>query len=546
MTGPRFYTDVADMCADHLADGMHLHVASTMSRPNALVREVARLFEGRAEFTVSANAFHADMHALVMAGVVRHAITCFAGDTYPSPRPNPLYESLPQGAPFTVEEWSLLSLLQRLIAGATGAAATLTRSLTGSDLEAAHRKAGRVSRLDVHDPDGTLVLSPLRPDVTLVHATCADRAGNLYLNGPVGEGWWGALAAEGGVVSTVELVVDRPPPCTTSIPADRVLAITPRPFGALPQGLPPWPECGFDGYPDDYNYLVELAEACRTDATRAAWMEKWVRGGRTPVSSPAVAAPRRRARVAGQLALTSREQHAILAARAIADRALEADYRVLLAGIGTAHLATWLAADRLRRQGHEVQVHAELGLVDMRPDGGDVFLFAQRHVARCRSHAGTLDVLGGVAAGGAGRVLGVLSAGEIDAAGRINSSRTADGRFLVGSGGANDFASHVETLVVAAASPRRFVPEVSFVTCPGRNVRTVATQFGRLVRAAPEQQFELATWMPPSGRPDADPAATLSESTQWRVAVTGAEGEKPVTEEEIEALREFDPEGVYR
>ena len=66
----------------------HVHLASTMSRPNALIRVLARTLAGRASLTVSANAIHAMGHCLTMAGVVGRARTAFVGDTIPSPRPN--------------------------------------------------------------------------------------------------------------------------------------------------------------------------------------------------------------------------------------------------------------------------------------------------------------------------------------------------------------------------------------------------------------------------------------------------------------------------
>ncbi|WP_435120906.1 CoA-transferase [Amycolatopsis thermoflava] len=543
--------DPGALCRRHLVPGTHIHVASTMSRPNALLLALARVFRGRAVFDVSSNAFHANMHALAIAGVVRHAITCFAGDTYPSPRPNPLYADLPEGKPFTVEEWSLLALLQRLIAGACGNPVTVTTSLAGSDLEA----RGTRFPAEFADAQDCLTVPALRPDVTFLHAPCADRRGNLYLNGPRGEGWWGAMAARRGVLATVERVVDRPPSGGVSIPADRVLGIARCEFGAHPQGLPPWPECGFAGYRDDYSFLAELADTFARPGGPDAWFDRWVL---TPaghvdylagLGSDRLAALRRLdplRRPVAEGGPSWRERHVVVAARAIADRVRAAGYHTLLAGIGTAHIASWLAAAQLAREGHPLQVHAELGLIDMSPAAGDAFLFAQAHVSRSRAHGDSLDVLGALTAGGYGRALAVLSAGEIDPAGRINSSRTADGRYLVGSGGANDFATHLETLVVAPASPRKLVPRVHFVTCPGKNVLTVATQYGRLVRESAAAPFHLGTWMAPDDDTGADPVSTLRARTSWPVPDSSPEWEKPITDEELSTLRTLDPEGFYR
>ncbi|GIG69183.1 hypothetical protein Pen01_54780 [Phytomonospora endophytica] len=118
----------------HLRPGTHLHFALTPSRPNALMHAVCRTFEGRGEFTVSIPAIYSSAHALALSGAVRKVITCFLGETDPSPRPCGLYRDLRQGHPFEAELWSLLSFQQRLMAGAQGLPYAVTRSLAGTDL----------------------------------------------------------------------------------------------------------------------------------------------------------------------------------------------------------------------------------------------------------------------------------------------------------------------------------------------------------------------------------------------------------------------------
>merc|ERR1712034_49115 len=87
-----------------------------------------------------------------------------------------------------------------------------------------------------------------------------------------------------------------------------------------------------------------------------------------------------------------------------------------------------------------------------------------------------LEALGLQACGGDNRCLATLGAGQIDAVGNINSSYAADGRFLVGSGGANDVGSAAaELLVVAVQRPQTFVSKVDFVTTPGERVRHVVS-----------------------------------------------------------------------
>ncbi len=55
--------------------------------------------------------------------------------------------------------------------------------------------------------------------------------------------------------------------------------------------------------------------------------------------------------------------------------------------------------------------------------------------------------------------------------GNINSTRLDDGRFLVGSGGANDVASRAAAcVVVTLGRPERLPAEVAYVTAPGDRV----------------------------------------------------------------------------
>src|SRR5438105_4199227 len=104
----------------HVAPGMHLNFASTPSRSNAAVREVARQFRGRdPRFELSATGFHSTAHLLGALRLGRAYSGCFFGDNYPVPRPNALYAAL-MAAGAEVRAWSLLSYVAALRAGALG------------------------------------------------------------------------------------------------------------------------------------------------------------------------------------------------------------------------------------------------------------------------------------------------------------------------------------------------------------------------------------------------------------------------------------------
>ncbi|MEU2388796.1 CoA-transferase [Streptomyces sp. NPDC012461] len=581
-TGPYLAADPDDLIRRFVREGDHLHAAATMSRPNALLNAVCRTFAGSRSLTVSTTAVHSSAHALALSGAVRKVITGFVGDTYPSPRPNRLYRELAEGRPFEIEMWSLLTYTQRLIAAALGQPFATTGSrLAETDLR--HGKEGSLHLVPhPEDPERTVaLLSPLRPRFALFHGVVADSRGNIVACPPLGEGPWAAYAATDGVLASVEAIVDdevvAAMPDRVVIPAARVLGLCEAPLGAHPQSLRTGRLAGVDGYLDDYEFLTGIVGACTTPETAAAWYEEWVGGvsghaeyleklGERRRSGLLFPAPPGGSAVAEQAAPpvdasaapTEQEQLIVLGARAVADLVRERGYDTLLAGIGTSHMAAWLAARLLADDGIQVRVAAELGLQSMDPEPGDVFLFSQRHAERSQMLAGVAETLGGAVAANP-RCLGVLSAAEIDPDANINTTLLPNGRWITGSGGANDIASTVDCVVVAAASARRYVPRLAHLTSPGRRVRDVVSQFGRFTRTGAGDAFELTSWLAPvpgRGRTEADlpdgPEAAVRDLTGWDFpdGSTGVSAflhdEKAVTTEELALLRTMDPEGCYR
>lgn len=573
-TAPYLASGPDDLVRRFVREGDHVHAAATMSRPNALLNAVCRAFAGSHSLTVSTTAVHSSAHALALSGAVRKVITGFVGDTFPSPRPNRLYRELAEGRPFEVEMWSLLSYTQRLMAAALGQ----PFATTGSMLAETDLRNGKEGSLHLvphpEDPERTVtLLSPLRPRLALFHGVVADRRGNVVAVPPLGEGAWAAYAATDGVLASVEAIVDdeviAAMPDRVVIPAARVLGLCEAPLGAHPQSLRTGGLAGVEGYLDDYAFLTDIVTACKDPETAAAWYEEWVggveshadyverlgAGRRTSLVFPAPPGTPEEVRTPadGSGAPTEQEQLIVLGARAVAALVRERGYDTLLAGIGTSHMSAWLAARLLARDGVQVQVAAELGLQSMDPEAGDVFLFSQRHAERSQMLAGVAETLGGAVAANP-RCLGVLSAAEIDPDANINTTLLPDGRWITGSGGANDIASSVDCVVVAVASPRRYVPRLTHLTSPGLRVRDVVSQFGRFTRPGSGTAFELTSWLPPvpgRGRSAQDlpegPEAAVRELTGWAVGVSGfLTDEKAVTTEELTLLRTMDPEGFYR
>ncbi|SCD35456.1 MULTISPECIES: CoA-transferase [unclassified Streptomyces] len=573
-TAPHLAAGPDELVRRFVREGDHVHAAATMSRPNALLNAVCRAFAGSRSLTVSTTAVHSSAHALALSGAVRKVITGFVGDTFPSPRPNRLYRELADGKPFEIEMWSLLSYTQRLMAAALGQPFATTGSML-AETDLRHGKEGSL-HLVAHpeDPERSVtLLAPLRPHFTLFHGVCADRRGNVVAVPPLGEGAWAAYAATEGVLASVEAIVDdeviAAMPDRVVIPAARVLGLCEAPLGAHPQSLRTGQLAGIDGYLDDYAFLTDIVSACKDPQTAAAWYEEWVGGvashaeylerlgerRRAALVFPPPPGPPAKAPAPADVsaAPTEQEQLIVLGARTVAELVRERGYDTLLAGIGTSHMSAWLAARLLARDGIQVQVAAELGLQSMDPEAGDVFLFSQRHAERSRMLAGVAETLGGAVAANP-RCLGVLSAAEIDPDANINTTLLPDGRWITGSGGANDIASSVDCVVIAVASPRRYVPRLTHLTSPGLHVRDVVSQFGRFSRTGAGSAFELTSWLPPvpgRGRTPEDlpdgPEGAVRELTGWDVGVgRSLTDEKAVTTEELALLRTMDPEGCYR
>ncbi|PJZ69660.1 3-oxoacid CoA-transferase [Leptospira perolatii] len=566
--------------------GMYLHLANTMSRPNALIYALARVFGGtKPDFTISVAGLHSSAHALALSQIVKKVITGFAGDNYPKPGPNSLYQDLLMGKPFELELWSLLTLIQRLMAGAMRLPGIITNSLIGSDLIA--DKLGKSAFLYNKPLSGNpfgpapephlstenkgsrnkdiVFLLPLNPEITLVHGVVADEDGNIVLCPPSGEGPWGALAAQKGVIATVEKIVPRGalPPELVVIPGGKVLGITVAKFGAHPQslrvhGLQDLPAFeGVETYMDDYEFQKEANQSAGIPAKADRWYKEFVSlaGGHSEYLEQlgsvrlrrlTMTPPEHNLRVPEDpKTVNDSEQMIILAARAIMEKIKTHSYKTILAGIGAAHMAAWTASKLLEKDGIKISVVSELGFYGMKPFRGDVFLFSQLHTKECSMLSDVPSILGTIVPD---ECLGVIGAAEVDWFGNINSVIDSNGKFLVGSGGANDIVSTSNTIVVAKANRHRFVRNVKHVTSPGERVVEAVCQFGRFKRQEfSNHPFELASWIPPSSDEEMETWEAVRRYTQWLPPDEDipTPAEPPITVSELTILRELDPERIY-
>ncbi|MFQ5401112.1 MAG: CoA-transferase, partial [Anaerolineae bacterium] len=539
--------------------GATLHFGAAWPFPNAALFEVIRRFAGRDPgFTLILSTGGATSAApFLAAGLAKRIISSFLGDGYPNPGPNAAIRRVINSGQVTAENWTMLTLTLRLLAGAMGVPYLPTRSIIGSSLE--DELGGQFQRTaDPFNPSDILGQVPaLHPDLNFTHGWAADAEGNTLLPVPLASNAFGALAAREGAIVTVEKIVApeviRAYSYMARIPASAVRAVCEVPFGAHPLGCLGLGLPDGGGYREDRQFILEARTASRTGDAQNDWTRRWILDlpdhsayldnlgreriahlqnlSRQPPRSPAPLLPPSPAEVmiAG-------------AARVIETAVRQRGHNFILAGIGASHLAAWLAEARLRAAGIPVKLLAEVGTVGFQPKPGDPFLFALQNVPTAPLTTDILTVLGMMVPGKTAPCLGVLGAAQIDRRGNLNSTRLPNGDFLMGSGGANDVASTAaEVIVVMRQSRRRFVEQVAHVTSPGGRVTTVITQLGVYRKIAGE------LWLTGVFAPEAEVDEAIQsarETCGWALQVGREVKALPLpTIEDRRQIRAYDPYG---
>jgi acyl CoA:acetate/3-ketoacid CoA transferase alpha subunit/acyl CoA:acetate/3-ketoacid CoA transferase beta subunit len=555
--GPAFPT-LETAIAQNVRRGDALHVMLGHSRWTAGAREVARQFWGTDPgFTLIMSSLGAMGAIFFRGGLVKKVVTTYSGNSFPTYNPNPIFRQAYESGEVEVEHWSILTLAQRMEAAARGLPAMVTGSLAGSSM------ADNEAFTEVDSPYGPVgLLAPLAPDVALVHAAAADRDGNLAFSEPMLDGVWGAWAARRGVVATVEKVVDDLHGLghRVHVAGHRVLAVVEAPFGAHPGGCYA-PGLPVRSYGEDIAFWNRAAEAA-AKGTFDEFAHEWVLGPATHEAYLALVGADRLAWLEGRSDPSSWqadaeampvpddpvysrwERAAAFGAREVERVVAEVDADAVLAGAGAANLAAWVAVGRARAAGSRVTLTAELGLWGYVPTPADPYIFNHRVFPDTPYLSDASSVLGMVIGGPGTRTVGCLGAAEVDRAGSLNSTQLAGGRFLVGSGGANDVASRAEAcVVITLARPERLPETVAYVTSPGHKVVSVVTDKGILRRL----DGSLRVAAVPSG------AGSVAERVQVLADACGyvpdvariVEELSPLLSSEVGALRDFDRERLF-
>ncbi len=564
-------TTLAEAVRELVRPGYSLQIGSGLGYPMALLYEIVRQFWGRdPAFTfIAYGGSCTNLVPFLAGGLVKKVLASYLGDSYPFPAPNPLIQKAFAEGRVEFEEWSMLTLTQRLAAGAMGLPFFPTRSLGGSSLAENLRDFTRIQ--DPFSGEEIGLVKALRPDLSLVHGWLADPEGNTVLGLPLVGNVYGALAARQGAIVTVEKVVSAAELAYfrehVRIPAEAVRAVIEVPFGAHPSGHHHFPLRGDAwGYAEDRPFIMEVRRACRSAESYRSWLEEWVLGCPDHWSYLAKLGRERLLALKGKLSLdawplhfleeekgeipppTAAEQMIVLAAREIERAAVERGCNSILAGVGASHMASWLAYYSLLQQGRQVPLMAEIGLYGFIPLPGDSFVFALRNFPTATLYSDVLHILGCFVSGRGESCLGVLGAAQVDCRGNINSSQVPAARlYLVGSGGGNDVASGAaEVIVVAEQAPHRYVEEVPFITSPGDRVTTVVSQHGIFRKDPAEGILKLAAYLERPGLDKAEILRQIKDQCGWELQLwPELEALPPPTPEELSRLRYLDPERYF-
>lgn len=140
--------------------------------------------------------------------------------------------------PLEIEEHSHAGMANRYVAGASGVPFAVLRGYRGTGLEGLPGLDGKPAIRPITCPftgETLTAVAALRPDVAVIHAQRADRAGNVQLWGITGVQKEAVLASQRSVVTVEEIVDDlTPQPGAIVLPAWTVTYVAHVPGGAHP------------------------------------------------------------------------------------------------------------------------------------------------------------------------------------------------------------------------------------------------------------------------------------------------------------------------
>jgi len=534
---------------------MTLHLAGGIGGPSAAICEIIRQYHGtEPKFELVQSTLTGHATNLLHCGLVKKAVFSVCMEIAGSGHPSKVAQRAYKARQVVFENWSLLSLQQRLMAGAMGLGFMPTRSISGSTMAMDNRESFIRIEDPFHEGEHVGLVKSLTPDLSIVHGCAADRDGNIILAAPYGEDIWGALASREGVVATVEKIVGDEAIARYSslvkIPGYMVRAICVTPLGIHPFALSHPALEMVSGYEMDQEFLLELHKASSNPETLDPWIEKWVLDctdhgkylEKIRKKRPSSESNRKREIAASDASVWSADELVkIVAAREIVESVLKSGHRTMLVGAGSMAAAALLAYHQLLNQGYELELITGNGQIGYRPPAGGASLQSLDVIATSRMLTDTVTTQGVLVGGGNGRCLSVLGAGQVDKNGNINSSRTFSGGFLVGTGGANDAANAREVILVLNQTQKRFVEKLPYITADGGGVTKVVSNLGVFKKGA-TGELSLALCLPgTAGEQMSELLERIEANCGWSIKTDETLGiAPPPSPEELKLLRQCD------
>jgi len=540
----------------HLKPGMVIYIREGSY---VAIREIIKQFaDTKYSFTLVMVGCRDYALDLIHCGLVSKVITARFSESPTLGRSQIIRRAYEQNA-VNIENWSLYSLSLRLMAGALGLPFFATKSILHSSMA----QENRDSFVEIDDPFGRgekfgLVKS-LNPDIAFVHGWASDRNGNLIMAPTIlsGENEWGAFASKGGIIATVERLVStefiRKHSLLVKIPGYFVKSVSVAPFGAHPQSLIA-PSEEFDQYEADYEFMEKHRAASKASQSLDVWLKEWVMdcpGNDDYLRKLGYEHLAFLKGKAGKLSwkhklsleeitttteYSAREMMLVAASRIIKQKIIKNKYKVILSGIGIAGLAACLSYYELRSEGIDVELMVGSGLYGWAPRPGDYQLTSFSNLQTCKMITDTLHTYGIFAFNQCISVLGTV---QLDKYGNMNLTKLSVNSYLAGSGGANDAANAREVILVLPQSRRGYVDSLPYITCSGRNVRTVVSDKGVLTKVRTGKELKLAAYFPNLGTSDQDKIVSkIKADCGWELKIhTKVKNIEPPNTDELALLR---------
>lgn len=177
-----------------------------------------------------------------------------------------------------IEEHSHAAMANAYAAGAAGLPCAIFRGYAGSDLVSVNPNIRFI--ICPFTGEQLAAVPAIKPDLAIIHAQRADKAGNVLIEGITGVQKEVVLAAKRAVVTVEEIVDDlrAPSPNSTVLPHWTVSAIVEAPGGARPSYAHGY-------YGRDNAFYNEWDSIARDRSTFQLWMQQNVLDAREPTQS---------------------------------------------------------------------------------------------------------------------------------------------------------------------------------------------------------------------------------------------------------------------